>query len=169
MTTRRFSREELHSLRNDIPIDRVIKNALDIPCRISEGSFRFLCPLCNDFNTAVNPATNLARCFCCKKNFNTIDLVMVITQSDFVHSIRVLKEYQQKNTPNQIQPIKPNAKAREEGLEHIGNVLKTIVTPPAPIAPSCGSDEKSCNRILALEKKLEGLAQRIEEIAISIS
>jgi DNA primase len=169
MAMRRFSREELYSLRNDIPIDRVIKNALDIPWRISEGCFRFLCPLCNGFNTAVNPETNLARCFCCKKNFNTIDLVMVITQSDFVHSIRLLKEFQQKYTPNQIPSIKPNAKTREKGLEHIGNVLKAIVAPQGPISPGCGSGEKLCNRILALEKKLEGLAQRIEEITKSLS
>ena len=169
MATRRFSSKELYSLRNDIPIDRVIKNALDIPCRISEGCFRFLCPLCNGFNTAVNPETNLARCFCCEKNFNTIDLVMVITQSDFVNSIRFLKDYQQKNNPNQIQPIKPNAKTRENGLEHIGNVLNAIVTPSAPIAPACGSGEKSCNHILALEKKLECLAQRIEELVKSLS
>jgi DNA primase len=169
MATRRFSREELYSLRNDIPIDRVIKHALDIPCRISEGGFRFLCPLCNDFNTAVNPATNLARCFCCKKNLNTIDLVMMITQSSFVHSIRFLKEYQRKNTPNQIQPIKPNTKNRENGLEHIGTVLKAIVKPSAPIVPGSGSEEKLSNRILALEMKLEALAQRIEEIAKSLS
>ena len=90
MTTRRFSREELYSLRNDIPIDRVIKNALDIPCRISEGSFRFLCPLCNDFNTAVNPATNLARCFRCKKNLNTIDLVMTVNHINFVDAVTLL-------------------------------------------------------------------------------
>ena len=168
MTTRRFSSEELYRLRNDIPIDTVIKNALDIPCRISEGCFRFLCPLCNGFNTAVNPATNLARCFCCEKNFNTIDLVMVITQSDFVNSIRFLKEYQ-KNIPNQIQPIKPVAKARENAPEHIGNVLKAIMTPSKLTAPSCEAGEKLCNRILALEKKLECVAQRIEEIAKSLS
>ena len=169
MATRRFSSTELYSLRNDIPIDTVIKNALDIPCRISEGCFRFLCPLCNEFNTAVNPATNLARCFYCEKNFNTIDLVMVITQSNFVNSIRFLKDYQQKINPKQIQPIKHDTKARENGLEHIGNVLKAVVTPSAPIAPSCGSGEKLCNRILALEKKLDSLAQRIEKIAKSSS
>jgi hypothetical protein len=168
MATRRFSRTELYSLRNDIPIDRVIRNALDIPCRISEGCFRFLCPLCNGFNTALNPATNLARCFYCEKNFNTIDLVMVITQSDFVNSIRFLKDYQQKNNPKQIQPIKPNAKARENGLEHIGNVLKTIL-PSKPITGPGGSGENVSDRLLALEQKLERLAQRIEEIAKSSS
>lgn len=167
MAKRRFSSEELYTLRNDIPIDKVIKNALDIPCRISEGCFRFLCPLCNEFNTAVNPATNLARCFCCEKNFNTIDLVMVITQSDFVHSIRFLKDYQIK-IQMKSNPQGP-MKVHENGLEPIGNLLKPIVTPSAPIAPSCGSGEKVCNRILALEKKLQSLVQRIEEIAKSSS
>ena len=166
MSTKRFSREELYSLRNHIPIAMVIKNALDIPCRNTEGAFRFLCPLCNEFNTAVNPETNLARCFRCEKNFNTIDLVMVITQSDFVHSIRLLKEYQQKNNPKQIQPIKPNAKVSVNGLEHIGNVLKTIL-PSKPITGPGGSGENVSDRLLALEHKLERLAQRIEEIAKS--
>jgi hypothetical protein len=165
MTTRRFSSEELYTLRNDIPIDKVIKNALNIPWRISEGCFRFLCPLCNEFNTAVNPETNLARCFGCEKNFNTIDLVMVITQSDFVHSIRFLKDYQKKR-PKQSNPQGP-IKVHDHGLEPIGNVLKPILTPSAPIAHLCESGEKACNRILALEKKLASLAQRIEEIAKS--
>ena len=166
MTTRRFSSEELYSLRNDIPIDRVIKNALDIHCRISQGCFRFLCPLCNEFNTAINPATNLARCFRCKKNFNTIDLVMTVTQLDFVNSIRFLRDYQ-KNLPNQIQPIKSVAKAHENGLDHIGSVIKTIATLSAPVAPSCGSEENLYNRVLALEKKIDSLAQRIEQLAKS--
>jgi len=168
MATKRFSSKELHSLRNNIPIDTVIKNVLDIPWRISGECLRFLCPLCNEFNTAVNPKTNLARCFGCKTNFNTIDLVMLITQSDFVHSIRFLKDYQ-KNIPNQIQPIKRVAKVRENGLEHIGNILKTIQRPSALIAPSCGSGETLCNRIWVVEKKLESLVQRIEEIAKSSS
>ena len=168
MSTRRFSSQQLYTLRNDIPIDKVIKNALNIPCRISQGRFRFLCPLCNEFNTAVNPATNLARCFCCEKNFNTIDLVMLITQSDFVHSIRFLKDYQ-KGIPNQIQSIKPFVKPTEKSMESIGDVLKTIKTSSLPAAPSCGSNEKLCTRILALEKKLDFLAQCIEQIAKSSS
>ncbi len=162
---RRFSSQELYRLRNDIPVDIVIKNALDIPCRNTEGCFRFLCPICNEFKTAVNPETNLARCFRCEKNFNTIDLVMLITQSNFVKSIRFLKNYQ-KSIPNQSSPIKTNTKRCDNSLQHIGNVLKTIV-PPTPAAASCESDEILCKRVLALERKLECLAQRIEEIAKS--
>ena len=165
MTARRFSTQELYRLRNNIPVDTVIKNALDIPCRNTEGCFRFLCPICNEFNTAVNPKTNLARCFCCQKNFNTIDLVMLITQLNFVKSIRFLKDYQ-KNIPNQTYPIKPNTRGPDNGPEHIGNILKRII-PPKPAVDPCGSDEILCKRVLALERKLEFLAQQIEKIAKS--
>jgi hypothetical protein len=167
VAARRFSSEELYSLRNDIPIDRVIKNALHIPYRISEGCFRFLCPLCNGFNTAVNPKTNLARCFHCEKNFNTIDLVMRITQLDFVNSIRFLKDYQ-KSIPKQIHPINPDTRGCDNSPEHIGNVLKTAL-PSKPVTAPCGSSENLSDRVLVLEQKLEWLVQRIEEIAKSSS
>jgi hypothetical protein len=167
MAARHFSRDELYGLRNDIPIDRVIKNALNIPCRISEGCFRFLCPQCNGFNTAVNPKTNLARCFHCEKNFNTIDLVMRITQSDFVNSIRFLKNYQ-KSIPKQIHPINPDTRGGDNNPEHIGNVLETVLPSKAATAP-CGSGENLSDRVLMLEQKLEWLVQRIEEIAKSSS
>ena len=166
MVAKRFSSEELYGLRNDIPIDRVIKDALDIPWRDSEGCFRFLCPVCNEFNTAVNRATNLARCFYCERNFNAIDLVMLINQSDFVNSIRFLKKY---HKDNQIQPIKPDLKVRGDSPSHVGNVLKSFVMPPAPVGPSMGSNENLCNRVLGLEQKFDLLARRIEEIAKSSS
>ena len=167
MATRRFSEQELYSLRNDIPVEKVIKDALNIPCQISEGCFRFLCPGCNGFNTAVNPKTNLARCFRCEKNFNTIDLAMLITQSDFVKSIRFLKDYQ-KSIPKQTDPIKPNTTGCDNGPEHIKNVLKTIL-PTKLVTDPCESGENLIDRILALEQKLECLVQRIEEIAKSSS
>ena len=167
MTTKRFSSQELYKLRNDIPVDALIKNALDIPWRNTQGCFRFLCPRCHLFNTAVNPATNLARCFRCDKNFNTIDLVMLITQSDFVKSIRFLKDYQ-KSMPKQNHPIKAESRGSDNGSKHIGNVLKTLL-PPKPVTAECGSDENLTHRLLALEDKLEGLARRIEEIAKSSS
>lgn len=89
--TRLFSPQFLRSLRNDIPIDRLIADVLDIPHKLSEGYFRFLCPLCSDFHTATNPKTNLARCFRCKKNFNTIDIVMIDSHSSFLDAIHLLK------------------------------------------------------------------------------
>lgn len=167
MATRRFSSDELYSLRNDIPIDTVIKNALHIPCRISEGCFRFLCPRCSGFNTAVNPKTNMARCFHCETNFNAIDLVMLTTQSDFVNSIRFLKKYQ-KSIPKQILPSKPPTRGRDNRPEHIANVLK-MVLPSKPVTAPCESGENLSERLLALEQKFVWLAKRIEEITKSPS
>lgn len=85
--TRRYSKEKLRALRNDIPIARLIADFLRIPCKVSEGYFRFLCPLCSELNTAVNPKTNLARCFRCQKNFNPIDMVMAVKCCNFHEAV----------------------------------------------------------------------------------
>ncbi len=88
----RFSSRELFELRNHIPVEVLVRDHLHIPSKISDGYFRFLCPLCNEFQTAVNPVTNLARCFRCEKNFNTIDLVMKIKGYGFRDSVLFLKQ-----------------------------------------------------------------------------
>ncbi len=88
---KRFSSKELYELRNSIPIHVLIETQLGIPAKISEGVFRFLCPLCNEFQTAINPKTNLSRCFRCEKNFNTIDMVMICHNTDFVGSVKYLQ------------------------------------------------------------------------------
>ena len=88
----RFSSRELFELRNNIPVDSLIRDHLQVPSKVRDGFFRFLCPLCNEFQTAVNPATNLARCFRCEKNFNTIDLVMKIKGYGFRDSVLFLKQ-----------------------------------------------------------------------------
>jgi len=87
----RFSSRELFDLRNNIPVDMLIRDQLHIPTKIRDGYFRFLCPVCNEFQTAINPNTSLARCFRCKKNFNTIDLVMVVRGYGFKDSVLFLK------------------------------------------------------------------------------
>ncbi len=91
-----ISSQQLYTLRNDIAVQMLIEKTLRIPWRVTEGCFRFLCPLCNAFDTAVNPKTNLARCFRCQQNFNTIDLVMLIRQTDFVQSVKFLQSIHQK-------------------------------------------------------------------------
>ena len=91
---KRFTANELFSLRNLIPIDVLIGKKLMIPSKFSEGFFRFLCPLCNEFQTATNPKTNLARCFRYERNFNTIDIVMICRKVNFVQSVKYLKGYQ---------------------------------------------------------------------------
>jgi len=88
----RFPPEMLKRLRNDIPINLVIKEFLKIPVKFSEGYFRFLCPICSEFVTATNPKTNLARCFRCQKNFNPIDMVMATKQITFRSAVDYLSD-----------------------------------------------------------------------------
>lgn len=88
--SQRIPRQTLFRLRNDIPIDFIILDFLALPCKMSEGFLRFLCPLCQEFNSATNPKTNLARCFRCQKNFNPIDLVMVDKSVSFKEAVRLL-------------------------------------------------------------------------------
>jgi DNA primase len=104
----RFSPRELFELRNNIPVDILIRDHLQIPSKIRDGFFRFLCPMCNEFQTAVNPSTNLARCFRCEKNFNAIDLVMEIKGYGFRDSVLFLKQV---NMAPQVPAAKLNALA----------------------------------------------------------
>jgi len=97
MANRCFSSSLLYALRNEISVQVLIEKTLSIPCRVTEGRFRFLCPLCSGYDTAVNPKTNLARCFRCEKNYNPIDLVMLDRQADFVQSVKFLQSIHQKD------------------------------------------------------------------------
>jgi len=88
---RRFSKQRLHDLRNKIPMHDLIENHLGLPNRISDNIFRFQCPQCESFHTGVKSQTNLARCFDCRKNYNTIDLVMTVKQVEFYDSAAFLE------------------------------------------------------------------------------
>lgn len=87
---RRLDPQYLWQLRNKVSIAIVLRDHLGIPCKHREGFLRFLCPECNQGNTAVNPITNLARCFTCGKNFNTIDLVMRVRSCSFLDAVKSL-------------------------------------------------------------------------------
>ena len=87
----RVSKSELSRLRNEVEISALIR-FLDIPWKKSEGYFRYLCPLCSDFHTAINPRTNLVRCFRCGKNLNPIDLVMLVCAKPFLEAVNYLHE-----------------------------------------------------------------------------
>lgn len=87
-----YSKEFLRMLRNEIPIAILIADLLNLENKVSEGYFRFLCPICSEFNTATNQKTNLARCFRCQKNFNPIDMVMQVKRVSFVDAVEYLNE-----------------------------------------------------------------------------
>lgn len=91
---KRFTYQELHHLRNDLSIEALIK-ALQIPYRQGRGLlFRFQCPQCFGYHTAINPKTNLARCFDCRQNFNAIELAMLVKQLSFVEGVKFLQKHQ---------------------------------------------------------------------------
>ena len=87
-----FTRELLYRLRNEIPVSELLAR-LKWPHKHREGRFVFLCPSCKEFLTATNPRTNLGRCFNCERNFNPIDLVMLIEEVDFVAAVHRLEPY----------------------------------------------------------------------------
>lgn len=87
-----FPPDFLRMLRNQVPIDTVITCFLNMEARNSHGLLRFRCPLCENFHTALNPQTNLARCFNCQENFNPIDMVMAAAQCSFIEAVQFLKD-----------------------------------------------------------------------------
>jgi DNA primase len=88
--THRFPSELLRALRNDIAMAPLIRCHLHLPTKERDGWLRFLCPLCGEFHTAVNPKTNLARCFRCRVNFNPIEMVMAVSPCRFVEAVKIL-------------------------------------------------------------------------------
>jgi len=99
--SKQFSSEYLYRIRNDISIPYLLEHVLRYPCRQSQGCFRFICPKCLEFNTSVNLKNNLARCFTCQRNFNTIDLVMLIKDMSFTKSILFLHSF----LPNHLKSL----------------------------------------------------------------
>lgn len=86
-----LTKEHLRQLRNRIEIIPLIADVLELIYKTHDGRFRFMCPLCHDFDTAVNTNTNLARCFRCRRNFNPIDMVMTVKRYSFMQAVRFLE------------------------------------------------------------------------------
>ena len=84
-----FSKQLLYQLRNDIEINWLITEKLKLQRRFNK-IWRFQCPLCGQFNTATQVKNNLARCFDCSKNFNTIDLVIYSKKLNFAPGVQFL-------------------------------------------------------------------------------
>ena len=89
-----YSARFLRSIRNDLPIPFVIKQLDDLAplSKFIEGYFRFQCPHCYQLRATINPKNNLAHCFCCQKNINNIDLMMVVGY-DFKQAVAILEKW----------------------------------------------------------------------------
>ncbi len=110
----RLSSQALYALRNHINIDRLITQ-LQIPTQEINCIVRFQCPLCAHFHTATHPNTNLARCFDCRKNFNTIELVMAVHHTPFLEAVALLQRVEKiltdRSCPAQPQCVLPKARS----------------------------------------------------------
>lgn len=93
-----ISRHRMWRLRNEVAIDRVLKH-LGVQTKIRDGYLRFLCPICREFNTATQARTNLGRCFRCKRNFNPIDMVMVVDRATFLDAVACVSELLETESP----------------------------------------------------------------------
>ncbi|MBR9986969.1 MAG: hypothetical protein KFF68_13775 [Desulfosarcina sp.] len=189
MTGHCFSKSALYTLRNEIDVQMLIEKTLRIPCRVTQGCFRFMCPLCQGFNTAVNPKTNLARCFACEKNFNTIDLVMLIRQTDFVHSAKFLQSVLQKdvsrpkpgihqvvsgnNPKSDCRPKdKPLSGKPDKGPCHIAKILGDVLSSDdgrPEKKPIVVLEKANEDRIAKLEMQLDQLGRQIQKLTRTIT
>ncbi len=84
-----FTKQQLFQVRNKIDIDWLINEKLQLQRQFNR-LWRFQCPVCQQYNTATQKKNNLARCFSCQQNFNTIDLVIYSKKVNFVPSVQFL-------------------------------------------------------------------------------
>ena len=120
-----FSNQDLHHLRNNVSIELLIR-ALEIPFQHSQGRlFRFECPQCFGCHTGIHPSTNLARCFNCKQNFNSIELTMLAKQLPFVAAVRFLQQQKTKLLRIQANTISPQI-PRSGQPTSVGELLREI-------------------------------------------
>lgn len=146
--SRRFSPQLLYALRNHIPITALIEDVLGMPTRRIDGYFRFGCPDCKGFHTAVNPAKNLARCFDCRKNFNPIDMVMCRRKIGFTKSVHFLEKLipwqqrpggeEQPTASSASKPVDRCASGENTPVYSVGQILSQIVP---------YNEDKSCSDV----------------------
>ena len=84
-----FTNEQLRRLRNEVPI-RPLLVRLGWPHKSRAGQLNFVCPLCGESRSDLNPRENLFRCFHCETNFNPIDFTMAARQCEFVEAVNYL-------------------------------------------------------------------------------
>jgi DNA primase len=168
MASPRYTRRHLFTLRNHIPIDSVIE-ALVIPTSNRTGKYRFSCPVCNEQNTGINPKTNLARCFNCKKNYNTIDLVMKVMDVSFIQSVAYLEKLKADIQASSAHPTRPRKAARHNDMVHIGDVFKSLI-PPKPDSAIRNHPSGDKNQAITdLEKRVSNLENQITQLTKKIA
>jgi hypothetical protein len=123
---------QLYILRNAIPIRQLIRAMPSLCAKEIEGTFRFRCPQCSGYNTATNPRTNLARCFRCNKNFNTIDLVMQVGNLNFKDAVAKLSSHLRRLSdaparPRRMQEAPATSRESSDSLHSILQILESAL------------------------------------------
>ncbi len=168
--TRRFSSRELSILRNEIPIDGLIEKHLLMPIERAGDRLRFACPQCSCFDTSIHREKNLARCFDCGTNFNTIEMMMRHTNTDFVRSVKQLKKYHAEIINLEISGSSENRSMRGNpgSFTSIGEILPKIVprrSDPVPSGKKLSESKTSISsRIDELEKKFDKISLQLENL-----
>jgi hypothetical protein len=171
----RFSAQKLRTIRNLVPIGKVIEEFLQLPSKITHGAFRFCCPLCREFDTAINSRINLARCFSCEKNFNPIDMVMAVRNTGFTESVNLLEKFQRslsvgkrhtnldENTHHFPHHNAPRSFRHGNNLVPIGDILAPLCKED-PNSPNQAESSHLANAVAKLEQEIQFLAQQIKQL-----
>jgi hypothetical protein len=160
---KRFSKHELFRLRNSIDINMLISETLQIPSKTCEAYLRFLCPICSYFDTATKSETNLARCFRCERNFNTIEIVMAAKRLNFIESVRYLQNLLPENYRKEMTGHNhpPSAQARTEAA--IDAITKNIGA--GSIKKPSGNSDNDLAEINQQKNTIEELNVRINQLS----
>jgi len=173
MKKRRFSDRQLYILRNHMPIGAVIEKILCIPTKLSEGAFRFRCPLCSRFNTAINPVTNLARCFHCQTSFNPIDMVMAVQNIGFGEAVTLLEKCMDtladdKNMNHPAHSLPSRASNKPVALASILSTFMQQEQPdpdrPDKIDSSSPQPTASSDHITKLQQDMHRISEQIDQL-----
>ena len=78
-----------------------------------DSYFRFLCPRCGEMRATVNPRNNLAHCFTCKRNLNSLDL-LISEGYDFLSAVALLKRWLDEYQANQLPTTAATPLAKQE-------------------------------------------------------
>jgi len=157
--TRRFSSQELRFLRNRVPIARVVETLFGSSIQNKSCKRLFACPICGGLDTSIHAAHNLVRCFLCRRNFNTIELVMHRMNIGFVDSVKWLQNrmspvYQ--NIPtNKIDKAQPCA---------IGDILPHVMPSVSQRKTDMPSLESIVEEISRLEQRLRHIDRVVSEL-----
>ena len=170
----RFSAQQLRIIRNLIPVGEVIEEFLHIPSKITHGTLRFRCPLCREFDIAINSKANLARCFSCEKNFNPIDMVMAARNTGFTESVNSLEMFQRSlsdgkrhtslhENPRHFSHHNVPRSFRGNDLTPISDILDPLFK-EHPNSPNQAESSRLANAIAKLDQDIQFLAHQIKQL-----